>query len=89
VPRYPWSGNALVVFDIGPLRPAGCVDAACQGTPPPPAKNVPPELGVDPHDKTPFADPAVGQFTGFLGPDGRFVNTCGATPCYALGWRGP
>ena len=89
VPRYPWSGNALVVFDIGPLRPTGCVGATCQGTPPPPAKNVPPELGVDPHDKTPFAIPAVGQFTGFLGPDGRFVNTCGATPCHALGWTGP
>jgi hypothetical protein len=48
-----------------------------------------PEVGVDPHDKTAFAIPAVGQFTTFLNLDGKFVNTCGATPCYALGWTGP
>jgi hypothetical protein len=89
VPSYPWGGNALVVFDIGPLRPAGCVGPACQGTPPPPITNVPPELGVDPHDKTAFALTALGQFTSFLGLDGEFVNTCGSTPCYALGWTGP
>jgi hypothetical protein len=89
VRRYPWAGNALVVFDIGPLRPAGCVGAACQGTPPPPIANVPPEVGVDPHGKTAFAIPAVGQFTSFLELDGRFVNTCGTAPCYALGWTGP
>ena len=89
VPSYPWGGNALVVFDIGPLRPAGCTGAACLGTPPAPVANVPPEVGVDPHDKTAFAIPAVGQFTTFLNLDGKFVNTCGATPCYALGWTGP
>jgi hypothetical protein len=89
VPSYPWGGNALVVFDIGPLRPAGCTGAACLGTPPAPVANVPPEVGVDPHDKTTFAIPAVGQFTTFLNLDGKFVNTCGATPCYALGWTGP
>jgi hypothetical protein len=89
VPRYPWGGNSLAVFDIGPLRPAGCAGPACQGTPPPPITNVPPERGVDPHDKTAFALTAVGQFTSFLRLDGRFVNTCGAAPCYALGWTGP
>ena len=89
VPSYPWGGNALVVFDIGPLRPPGCTGAACLGTPPPPVTNVPPEIGVDPHDKTPFAIPAVGQFTSFLNHGGAFVDTCGTAPCYALGWTGP
>ena len=35
IPRYPWKGNALVVFDIGPLRPPGCgTTTTCLGTPP-------------------------------------------------------
>jgi hypothetical protein len=92
VPRYPWSGNALVVYDIGPLRPAGCGAPgapACQGTPPPPVANVPPEVGVDPHDRTGFEAPALLQFAAFLAPDGRFIDTCGSTPCYADGWTGP
>jgi hypothetical protein len=50
---------------------------------------VAPEIGVDPHDKTPFAIPAVGQFTSFLNHGGAFVDTCGNAPCYALGWTGP
>ena len=89
IPRYPWKGNALVVFDIGPLRPPGCTGAACQGTPPPPIANVPPGLGVDPHDKTPRELAAVRQLIRFLDLDGSFVNTCSSTPCYALGWAGP
>ena len=90
--RYPWGGNALVVYDIGPLRPAGCGATGatpCQGTPPPPVANVPPEVGIDPHDRTGFAAPALLQFAAFLAPDGRFIDTCGPTPCYADGWTGP
>ncbi len=44
---------ALVVWDIGPLRPAGCGAPGapeCQGTPAPPTTNTPPRIGVDPHD---------------------------------------
>jgi hypothetical protein len=89
VPRYPWGGNALVVFDIGPLRPAGCAGSACTGTPPPPITNEPPEVGVDPHDKTGFDVKALTQFIRFLAPDGAFIDTCGSQPCYALGWTGP
>jgi hypothetical protein len=92
VPRFPWGGNALVVYDIGPLRPAGCGAPGappCQGTPPPPVANVPPEVGVDPHDRTGFEVPALLQFAAFLAPDGKFIDTCGPTPCYADGWTGP
>jgi hypothetical protein len=90
IPRYPWRGNALVVFDIGPLRPPGCSGAACQGTPPAPVANVPPLIGVDPHDKTPLELDAVFQFTDFLAANGAFVDTCDkGKPCYAQGWTGP
>ena len=81
-----------MVFDIGPLRPAGCGMTgapACLGTPPPPITNVPPELGVDPHDRTGFALPALQQFLTFLAPNGKFIDNCGPRPCYAEGWTGP
>jgi hypothetical protein len=92
IPSYPWKGNALSVFDIGPLRPPGCGAAgapACLGTPPAPVTNTPPELGVDPHGVAPLAIPAVLQYGDFLKLDGAFTNTCGAGPCYAAGWTGP
>jgi hypothetical protein len=82
VPSYPWSGNALVVYDIGPLR-------GSLGTPPPPAANRPPTIGVDPHALTGFELPAATQISEFLKVGGAFVNTCGAKPCYAAGWTGP
>jgi hypothetical protein len=82
IPRFPWKGNALVVYDIGPPRG----DA---GTPPPPAANVPPRSGVDPHALTAFEPAAAAQFSEFLKIDGAFVDTCGGAPCYAAGWTGP
>jgi hypothetical protein len=82
IPRLPWSGSALVVYDIGPPRGA-------QGTPPPPAGNVPPTSGVDPHARTGFEPTAAAQFSRFLRLDGTFVDSCGGAPCYADGWTGP
>jgi hypothetical protein len=82
VPSYPWAGNALVVFDIGPLR-------GNLGTPPAPAANLPPTVGVDPHGITGFETAAAVQYLEFLKPDGAFIDTCGAGPCYAGGWTGP
>jgi hypothetical protein len=82
IPTLPWSGNALVVYDIGPPRGA-------EGTPPPPAANVPPESGVDPHALTAVEPAATAQFSEFLRIGGAFVDTCGGAPCYAAGWTGP
>src|SRR5918999_710912 len=85
VPRIrslPWGGNALVVYDIGPPRGA-------EGTPAPPARNVPPGSGVDPHGLTGFEPAAAAQFSEFLKLDGAFVDTCGGVPCRAAGWTGP
>jgi hypothetical protein len=92
VPRYPWTGNTLVVFDIGPLRPAGCGVAGspgCLGTPAAPTTNQPPTVGVNPHAVTLLESSAIEQFVSFLAPNGAFVNNCGARPCYAAGWTGP
>jgi hypothetical protein len=92
IPSYPWAGNALVVFDIGPLRPAGCGAPgapACLGTPPAPTTNQPPTLGVNPHAITLLESTAIEQFLNFLAPNGVFINNCGARPCYAAGWTGP
>jgi hypothetical protein len=85
IPRirgFPWGGNALVVYDIGPPR-------GDQGTPPPPIGNVPPEAGVDPHSRTGFEPAAAAQFSEFLKLNGAFLDTCGDSPCYAAGWTGP
>jgi hypothetical protein len=81
-----------VVFDIGPLRPAGCGvlgAPACLGTPPAPLVNQPPTVGVNPHAITFLESSAIEQFMSFLEPNGRFVDNCGARPCYAAGWTGP
>ena len=82
IKRLPYSGNALVVYDIGPLR-------GDLGTPPAPLTNSPPELGVDPHSLTGFSPPAAAQFSEFLKIGGTFVDTCAGKPCYAAGWAGP
>jgi hypothetical protein len=79
IPRLPWGGNALVVYDIGPPRGA-------LGTPPPPIGNVPPEAGVDPHGLTAFEPPAAAQFSEFLKLGGAFVDTCDGRPCHAAGY---
>jgi hypothetical protein len=85
IPRYPWKGNALTVFDIGPLRDGGTL-----GTPPAPITNTPPDVGVDPHGVTPLELPAVFEFIDFLRVDGAFVDHCDeGKPCYAAGWTGP
>ena len=85
-------GSALVVWDIGPLRPPGCGAAgapSCLGTPTPPVGNSPPRLGRDPHGVTGRDPLAQQQFSAFLALGGRFVDVCGTKPCYAGGWTGP
>ncbi|MBA2629868.1 MAG: hypothetical protein H0U84_02455 [Thermoleophilaceae bacterium] len=88
--RYPYRGSALVVWDIGPLRPIGCGlpgAPGCDGTGVPPITNTPPRLGRDPHGITGREPLAQLQFSRFI--DGEFVDVCGGGPCYAAGWTGP
>jgi hypothetical protein len=81
IASYPYSGSALVVWDIGPLRAGGL------GTPPPPITNTAPRLGKDPHGLTGREVSAQLQFSRFI--DGAFVDVCGGLPCHAAGWTGP
>ena len=72
IPGIPYRGNALVVWDIGPLRAGGTL-----GTPPPPTTNTPNRAGVDPHSITAFEPTAGLQSLDFLRPGGAFVDTWG------------
>jgi hypothetical protein len=85
--RYPYRGSALVVWDIGPLRPPGCSGSACLGTDRPPITNTAPRLGVDPHGVTGREPSAREQFSRFI--DGELIDVCGDEPCHAAGWSGP
>jgi hypothetical protein len=80
ITNYPYGGNALVVWDIGPLR-------GSLGTPAPPITNTPPRLGVDPHGITGREVGAQLQFSKFI--DGQFIDVCLGVPCHAAGWTGP
>ncbi|HEY3187474.1 MAG TPA: hypothetical protein VGJ70_08360, partial [Solirubrobacteraceae bacterium] len=92
ITSQPYGGSALVVWDIGPLRPPGCGQAgqpSCEGTPSPPTTNTPPRLGRDPHGVTAREAAAQLQFGEFLKLNGAFVDVCGTAPCHAAGWTGP
>jgi hypothetical protein len=87
ITRFPYSGSALVVWDIGPLRPPGCSGNECQGTPLPPITNTAPRIGVDPHGLTGRELSAQLQFSQFI--DGAIQDVCLGIPCHAQGWTGP
>ena len=81
---YSATGSGVVFWDIGPLRPRGTGTA---GTPPPPAANIPPREGTDPHEFPRRSPAARRQKSEFLKLDGRIVDVCGG-PCYADGYTG-
>lgn len=99
IPRiqsFPFSGPAaLVVGDLGPLRPCPndgvtVCNGSLAGTPPPPLDNNPNTAGVDPHGPdwaaSPEGEAAIAQW---LAPDGFLPAVCGDHPCYMAGWTGP
>lgn len=90
ITRYPFSGSAYVLWDIGPVRTAPCPpgDSPC-GTPPPPITNTPPSVGEDPHEWPRRSPLAQQQKSDFLKPGGAVVNVCGNGPCHAGAWTGP
>lgn len=69
VPRFPFRGSALVVWD--------------SGTPAPPTGNVPPSQGHDPHGDTGNTPAARSQAAHFLAT-GEVIDTCGRAPCVAI-----
>jgi hypothetical protein len=86
ITEWPYDGSALVVWDIGPLRPPGCSGSACLGTPLPPDTNTAPRVGRDPHGLTGREIAAQLQFSEFI--DGDLIDVCLGKPCYAAGWEG-
>jgi len=96
ITSYPYTGSAaLIVGDLGPLRP--CPNdgvTACEGsfagTPPPPLDNNANLQGVDPHGPD-WAEsgPGVANMATWLSPNGNLPPVCGTSPCYMAGWTGP
>ena len=92
IPRiksFPFTGSAIEVWDIGPLRTVG---GQVLGTPTPPSINKPNRPGVDPHGPD-ASEQASGrqQASDFLmpGAQSRITDVCGPKPCYLAGWTGP
>ena len=65
----PYDGSALVVWD--------------SGSPAPPAGNVAPRDGADPHGDPRRSKEARQQKSDFLKRNGRVVDVCGGKPCTA------
>jgi hypothetical protein len=99
IPRirsFPFTGRAaMVVGDLGPLRPCPndgvtVCEGSQAGTPPPPLDNVANTEGVDPHGPdwatTSDGEAAIGQW---LAPHGSLHAVCDGHPCYMAGWNGP
>jgi hypothetical protein len=65
----PYDGSAIVVWD--------------SGSPAPPAGNVAPREGEDPHGDPRASKEAREQKSEFLKRNGRVVDVCGGQPCKA------
>ena len=92
IPRiqsYPFTGSAIVYWDIGPVRPDPDNPGQTIGVPPPPIENVPNREGEDPHGAPRGAPDALRMVSQFLRPQGAITDVCAGHPCYAGGWTGP
>jgi hypothetical protein len=67
ITSFPHDGSALVVWDFA--------------TPAPPASNVPPRQGEDPHGKLADVPEALALVAAFIGPDAKLIDVCGGEPC--------
>jgi hypothetical protein len=74
-----WGVPSLADGDTG----SGVVFWDTNRTPPPPAGNVPPREGQDPHEYPRRSKAARIQKSEFLRPGGRIVDVCGGAPCSA------
>ncbi len=87
IPRFPFDGSALVLWDIGPRRTE---NGQVRGTDPPPAANTAPSADQeDPHEAPRNTVNGRVQKSAFLRIGGLVVDVCGRRPCYASFWHGP
>jgi hypothetical protein len=95
--RYPYKGAAaMVVGDVGPLRPCPndgvtVCSGSLAGSPPPPLDNNANLEGVDPHgpDWAQWSPEGNATIAQWLSVNGALPAICGAHPCYTAGWTGP
>ena len=67
IEALPTGGSGLVVWDFQ--------------TPAPPANNVPPREGDDPHSKLATEAGALAMVAAFIGADQELIDVCDARPC--------
>ena len=95
ISAYPYTGNALVVWDSGPTvhadgTPRNDNGGDPSGVAPPPADNTPPRptlgYGGDPHEFPRSTFESRQMKDSFYKPDGAVVDTCGGKPCTTRGF---
>jgi len=88
IAAFPYSGSAIVPWDIGPpVRDAS--GKVVRGTPPPPVMNTPQSRDFqDPHESPRRTAAAQAQKSAFLQVGGTLIDTCGGRPCFADGYDG-
>ncbi len=75
IPRYPFGGSAIVIWDSGPGH-----------TQPPPVANLAPAdspTNQDPHENPRSTPAARVQKSDFLRPGGEVFDVCGGAPCHS------
>lgn len=73
IPRFPYPGSALFMWDSGSPRP--------------PLTNIPPTAGHDPHDDLSITPASQELGADFL-LTGSVTDVCGGAPCVALALLG-
>lgn len=89
--EFPFTGNSIIYWDGGPVRPDPLNPGGLIGTGVSPYANVPPDPAwEDPHGAPRGASGPVAMISSFLQPDGYIDATaiCGSDPCLGDGWDG-
>jgi hypothetical protein len=84
--RLPRQDDAIIPWDIGPLRQQ---DGRTMGTPIPPVDNLPVTQGQDPHDYVIEHSPLQRKQIARYMEDGTIIEVCGGQPCRTPDWAGP
>lgn len=88
--QFPFSGNSIIYWDGGPVRPDPSDPSKLIGTGLPPYANVPPDSAwEDPHGAPRGAPGPISMMSTFLRPNGFIDATtvCGGNPCLGGGWN--
>ncbi|MCQ8896445.1 hypothetical protein NQT62_08375 [Limnobacter humi] len=87
VPKYPFKGNGLTVWDSGPMVKADGSPSP-SGNAPPPIENRPPAsgYGADPHGHPRGELLNMDMKSAFLKTDGALLDVCKGMPCTSRGF---